>query len=49
LAYLTDLTDGTEELWEPSSQLLGADQALRDAAEQAVRQELNRTLESQGR
>jgi xanthine dehydrogenase accessory factor len=49
LAYLTDLADGTEELWDPSSQLLGADPALRDAADQAVRQELNRTLEGQGR
>jgi xanthine dehydrogenase accessory factor len=49
LGYLTDLANGTEELWDPSSRLLGSDQALRDAADQAIRQELNRTLESQGR
>jgi xanthine dehydrogenase accessory factor len=49
LAYLTDLADGTQELWDPRSKLVADDEALRGAVEQAVHRELNRIVESQGR
>jgi xanthine dehydrogenase accessory factor len=47
--YLTDLAQGTQELWEPGTGLLAAHTGLAGAVAESVRQERSRVVEGDGR